>query len=216
MRHLSAASILLALISTSGCHRAQAPPPVAMPTPAPATAVTVPSPFKLTATIQDIMMFEVDPSADALWESVGTIVTRKGEDDRQPRTEAEWRQARHDAIVLVEATNLLVMDGRKVALPGKKLEDEGVLGIYTAAEAQQAIDAKHDVFVEFAHALHDAAEQMLIAIDAKNPQGMLDAGETMDEVCEGCHMTFWYPNQVIPQFPAEFERKTNPAGKPTS
>jgi len=147
------------------------------------------------------MVNEVDPSADALWESVGTTVSSAGTEEHQPRTEAEWLEVRRHAIVLTEATNLLVMPGRKVAAPGKKLEDEGVLGIYTAAEAQAAIDGKHEVFVAFAHALHDAAEKMLTAIDAKNPQGMLTAGEAIDEACESCHMTFWYPNQVLPKFP---------------
>ena len=31
---------------------------------------------------------------------------------------------------------------------------------------------------------------------------LLETGETMDEVCEGCHLTFWYPDQVIPPPPA--------------
>ena len=44
-------------------------------------------------------------------------------------------------------------------------------------------------------------EEMLTAIDGRNIQGMLDAGERIDEVCEACHSTFWYPNQVIPEFP---------------
>jgi hypothetical protein len=28
-----------------------------------------------------------------------------------------------------------------------------------------------------------------------------NAGDTMDQVCEGCHLQFWYPGQNIPQFP---------------
>jgi hypothetical protein len=42
--------------------------------------------------------------------------------------------------------------------------------------------------------------QMLKAIDAKQPDAMVDAGETMDEVCEGCHLKFWYPNQAVWKF----------------
>jgi hypothetical protein len=183
---------LLAVLA--GCQKSSAPP-VAAP------ASTPPSPFRITATIQDLMKFEVDPAADALWESVSTNVTASGTEEKQPRTPEEWEAVRRHAIILTEAANLLVMDGRRVAAPGKKLEDEGVQGILTAAQAQQAIDSNHAAFVEFAHALHQVGEQMLQAIDAKNPQGMLDAGETLDEVCEGCHMTFWYPNQVIPEFP---------------
>jgi hypothetical protein len=183
---------LLAVVA--GCQKSAAPP-------AAAPAAPPPSPLRVTATIQDLMKFEVDPAADALWESVSTNVTAKGTEEKHPRTPEEWEAVRRHAIILTEAANLLVMDGRRVAAPGKKLEDEGIQGILTAAEAQQAIDANHAAFVEFAHALHAVGEQMLQAIDAQNPQGMIDAGETLDEVCEGCHMTFWYPNQVIPEFP---------------
>ena len=29
-------------------------------------------------------------------------------------------------------------------------------------------------------------------------RAMLELGGTLDEVCEGCHTTFWYPNQIRP------------------
>lgn len=159
------------------------------------------SPFRLTATIQDIMVSEVDPAADYLWDAVSTTITAAGTDEHQPRTPEEWLQARHRAITLIEATNLLVMEGRRVAAPGKKLEDEGADGILTAAEAQKAIDGNRAAFVQYAHALHDVGEQMLTAIDAKSPKGMEDAGGAMDAVCEACHTTFWYPNQGTAELP---------------
>jgi hypothetical protein len=158
-------------------------------------------PFAITASIQDLMVSEVDPSADYLWESVGTIVTPSGTEERRPRTDEEWRAVRVRAVTLAEAGNLLMMDGRRVAEPGKKLEDEGVEGILTAAESQAAIDAAHPTFVAFALALHDVGRKMLTAIDARDVPGMLTAGEELDAVCESCHIQFWYPNQVIPVFP---------------
>jgi hypothetical protein len=45
---------------------------------------------------------------------------------------------------------------------------------------------------------------MLTAIDKKDPSGMMNAGSAMDGVCESCHLTFWYPNQVIPPLPDDF------------
>lgn len=158
-------------------------------------------PFAITASIQDLMVSEVDPSADYLWESVGTIVTASGTEERRPRTDEEWQAVRVRAVTLAEAGNLLMMDGRSVAEPGKKLEDEGVEGILTAAESQQAVDDAHPTFVAFALALHDVGKEMLTAIDARDVQGMLTAGEELDAVCESCHIQFWYPNQVIPVFP---------------
>ncbi len=94
--------------------------------PAPAPAAKKEPPFRKTATIKDIMDSMVDPSADFLWESVATIVTRKGTEERRPRTDDEWKAVRRAAITLIEATNLLIMDGRAVAKPGEKSENPGI------------------------------------------------------------------------------------------
>ena len=53
--------------------------------------------------------------------------------------------------------------------------------------------------------LRQTAQTMLSAIDAKDPTALVAAGGNLDEVCESCHMTFWYPNQVIPAFPKKGE-----------
>src|SRR6186713_2450136 len=80
----------------------QAPPPPVAP------------PYHLTGTIKDIMDSLVDPSADYLWESVATIVSASGTEERR------------EAITLLEATNLLMMEGRKVAKPGDVSENPGI------------------------------------------------------------------------------------------
>ncbi len=35
----------------------------------------------------------------------------------------------------------------------------------------------------------------LKAIDTKNLQGLMDAGETIDNACENCHKHYWYPDE---------------------
>ena len=82
--------------------------------------------FRPTSTIKDLMESLVDPSADALWDSVATIVSAAGTEERQPKTPEEWANVRRRAISLVEATNLLIMEGRRVAKPGEKAENEEV------------------------------------------------------------------------------------------
>jgi len=68
------------------------------------------SPLRPTSTIKDIMDSMVDPSADVLWESVATIVTAAGTEERQPKTDDDWKNVHRHAVILVEATNLLKMD----------------------------------------------------------------------------------------------------------
>ncbi|HET9947690.1 MAG TPA: hypothetical protein VFQ22_02075 [Longimicrobiales bacterium] len=162
------------------------------------------SPFLLTASIQDIMVSEIDPAADYLWESIGTVVTPEGTEERRPRTDEEWQAARNRAVILTEATNLLMMEGRLVAEEGKELEDADVPGILTAEQIESALDTNRGAFIAFARALHDVGAATIRAIDARDVDAMMQAGAEMDGVCEGCHIQFWYPNQVIPDFPSDF------------
>jgi hypothetical protein len=158
------------------------------------------APYRLTATIQDLMDGIVDPSADVLWDSVAYIANTRGVEDRQPRTDEEWKTVRYSAITLIEAANLLSMPGRRVAAAHNPAVPEAPprLGELSHAEIQQRIDSTHDSFTQFARNLQDAASKALTAIDARNPQGLMDAGGVIDEACEACHVTYWYPNQNRP------------------
>ena len=147
--------------------------------------------FRVTATFKDVMDSMVDPSADYLWESVATIVTKKGTEERRPRTADDWKKVRRAAVTLIEATNLLIMDGREVAKPGEKSENPG---IELSPEAiKRVMDADRPTLITLAHALHDAGVKALAAIDAKNADALSDAGETIDTACENCHLKYWYP-----------------------
>jgi hypothetical protein len=160
-----------------------------------------PSPLQPIAGVQDIMAGMIDPAADFLWESVSTTVIKGQTVEKQPRTDQEWAEVRRQAILLAEGANLIMMEGRHVVKEGSKLEDHGTPGNLTAAESEQAIAKDRSTFIAFAQGLRDVGRSMLDAADAKNPQGLIDAGDTMDQVCEGCHLKFWYPGQKIPLFP---------------
>jgi hypothetical protein len=140
-------------------------------------------------TIQELMTVRVDPAADALWDSVATIVSAAGVEERRPRTAAEWQAVRLQALALIGATELLGTRGRRVTdttiAPGP--------GELTAPEIQRRIDASHDAFAGFASALRVAGQQALAAIDARDPRRLMDAGGVIDAACEACHLSFWYP-----------------------
>lgn len=153
-------------------------------------------PYTPTATIKDIMDSMVDPSADVVWESVATIVSPKGVEDRAPKTDEEWTNVRRGAIRVVEGANLLMMPGRHVARPGEKSETPGVELEPEVIEVN--INKDREKWYKLAKGLHDASLGALQAIDAKNAEAVIDAGEKMDTACENCHTTYWYPNQPLP------------------
>jgi hypothetical protein len=133
----------------------------------------------------------VDPSADVLWDSVETIISAAGVEEKRPSTDEEWLNVRRHAVQLIEATNLLLIPDRHVARPGEKAEDPKVeLG---PEEIETLINGDRRAWIDFAHGLHDAAVPALKAIDAKNADGLFDAGGKIDTACENCHLRYWYP-----------------------
>jgi len=180
-----------------GCNRSPSTDSSAPALASSASSSVAGPPFKVTASIQELMEAIVDPSADGVWDSVGTTITSKGIVNHQPRTDEEWRQVRLHAIALTESTNLLMMDGRRLVPQGGKIADDGSEGVLTTAAAEQLLITERATFVQFASALNGVAVQMLNAVDARQPKAMMEVGEAMDEICESCHMKFWYPNQAV-------------------
>jgi hypothetical protein len=154
-----------------------------------------------TATIKDLMDSILDPSADVLWESVATVVTVEGTEERAPKSDEDWAAIRRHAVRLVEASNLLVVGGRHVAKPGEKSVNPG---IELEPEEMEALIRKDPVrFARLAQALQDAAVPALEAIDARSTQGLIDAGEKLDVACENCHLMYWYPGGGPPPQPGQ-------------
>jgi len=175
--------VFVSLVSASAC-RGQQP------------ASDVQPEYSPTATIKDIMDAIVDPSADVVWESVQTIVTPAGIDERQPRTDEEWAAVRRGAIRVVEGTNLLMMPGRHVARPHEKSETPGVE--LEPEEIEANINKDRAQWNKLAKGLYDTSMEALKAIEAKDVSALIDIGGRMDTACENCHMTYWYPNQPLP------------------
>jgi cytochrome c556 len=142
-------------------------------------------------TIQELMDTRVDPSADVLWDSVAFIASAKGEEDRRPRTPAEWGAVRRSALALIEAVDELATPGRRVAA----VEKEPGPGELRASAIQRRIDANPAAFARHARVLESAAQKALAAIDAKNADALMTAGGIIDEACEACHVVYWYPHQ---------------------
>ena len=173
------AIFVVALIA--GCKAAPPPPPPA--------AEFRPMP------IIDVMEFMVEPSADVLWESVATIVNEKGIDDRRPRTDEEWTVVKRSAVTLVEATNLLLID-RPAAHPGDKSENPNIELPPEEIDKLRAQDP--ELWKKYVKALYDAAMPALNAINKKDADALLNAGEGIDTACENCHLHYWYPPNKAP------------------
>ena len=172
--------LLLILISTLvACAKNDAPAPAA-------------SQLSQPATIRQIMDSMVDPSADFLFESVREIADENGIREIAPQTDEDWAMVRRHALVLLEAPNLVTMDGRRVAGFGEKAEYPEVE--LQPEEIQKLIDADRPGFIRRAKRLQDSAAEALKAIDSKDKDSLFKALVNIDHACENCHLHYWYPN----------------------
>jgi hypothetical protein len=144
------------------------------------------------SSIKELMDSIVDPSADVLWKAVGTVVDKEGFHDALPKTTGEWLEVRNAAVRIVEGGNLLMMRGRQAAPAGTRSDVPGVE--LEPAQIAELINTRRQSFDGFAKALQLLGVEAVRASDAKNGVLLMDIGGRMENVCEDCHQTFWYPN----------------------
>lgn len=182
LRNAVAAVGLVAASVTAGCASpAPEPPPAEIP-------------YRPVASIREVMTGVIDPSIDLVWNSVKTVIDDGRMTEHAPASDEDWAELRRHAVIVSEAANLLLMPGRPVAPPSAPASAPGV-GL-PPEEIRALIDGNQDAWNSYAQALQDSLTSALAAIDAKDPQALLVAGEDIDMRCENCHQVFWFPNAV--------------------
>jgi len=140
--------ILLAAALQFGC--SAAPEPAAPP----ASAV------RPVLSLKQLMEWVIDPAADAVWDSVKTIITEQGTKETAPQTQEQWDAVRNGAAMLAESSNLLMMQTRA--------RDQGE---WSAA----------------ARRLAETAEKALKAAGSRGAAGAFAAGGEIYDACAACH-----------------------------
>ena len=85
--------------------------------------------------------------------------------------------------MIAEATNLLIVEGRRIGAPESRSELPGVDLHPNAIQALVAED--WESWTALARGLHEASATVLDAL--------LTAGAALDVACENCHSRYWYP-----------------------
>jgi hypothetical protein len=122
-----------------------------------------PPPFRPVADNKLLMQAVIDPSADAVWDSVKTIITANGVEEIRPHTEAEWAAVRNSAVALAESGNLLMMPPRA--------RDGGE-------------------WMQRAQELVAAGEAAARAADAKTADRLFTVGGDIYDACSHCHQKY--------------------------
>lgn len=146
----NAATLALVALLAWGC---STPPEAAAP----------PAEFKPVTSVREMMEWIMDPSADVVWGSVGTIISTTGTEELVPRTDEEWANVRNHAAIIAESGNLLLME--------------------------RGIQNDED-WAEFCRGLVDAAVLAIKAAEARDKEALFDAGGRIYAVCAACHTKF--------------------------
>lgn len=139
---------LLALF-TASCSQPPAAPP--------------PPPYQAVATTKELMQAAIDPAADEIWDSVGTVMTKEGTFEKFPTTDDEWAHVRNNAIVLAESGNLLMMGSRS---------------------------GGSDEWMKIAQNLVAQSKFAIAAVDAKDKEKLFTVGGDIYDACTACHSKF--------------------------
>ena len=115
------------------------------------------------ASVKQIMRGIVAPASAAVYNAVSTTVTEKGTEEVLPRNDREWEAVASSAVALVEAANLLKVEGRA---------------------------KDHGDWMRMSDALAKAAMQSYRAAENKSVDGLLASGEVLNNSCDSCHRNY--------------------------
>lgn len=152
----------LALLCCAGAEAA-GPSHVATGDAAEAQAAQGQPPYHAATDVHQMMMWIIDPAADVIWDSAGTIITEAGSRELAPTTDKGWSSVQRAAAILTEAGNLLMMPGRSAG------ED----------------------WIAWSRQLVDTGKLAMQAAEARDADLLFDAGGRIYQVCRGCHEQYW-------------------------
>jgi len=115
--------------------------------------------YEVVTDIHHTMDLIIDPAADLIWSSAGSIVTEAGEQDLAPDSDAAWGNVEAAAAVLAESGNLLMMPGRSAG------ED----------------------WDTHSRELIQAAKMAMAAAEQQDADALFDAGGVIYQACLACH-----------------------------
>lgn len=129
----------------------------------PATPPATEAPYSLDLDMQELMAHVLDPAADIIWASAGSIVTAEGETDLAPTDAEGWLQVENGAAAVIESANLLMLPGRAV--------DDGD-------------------WREFSLGLVAMGKKAMAAAEAQDADALFAAGADLYQVCVACHQQY--------------------------
>ena len=165
------------------------------PAPPPARTSELWGDLKPVVSVKELMKYMIDPMADNIFDAVEMVVTREGVATKEPKTDEDWEKIQIGAVSLAEGAYLLKVP-RPFAPPGDLNNSAGPDAV-ELSPAQITAKVERDP-VEWnarIETLRNASLAILDIVKKKDVTAMWDAGEILDQACENCHRSYWYPGE---------------------
>lgn len=128
-----------------------------------AAQVAAEASFDTTLTMQELMLYVLEPAADGLWSTAGWVEDRDGYRELYPTTEEGWEHVVASAAMVAESGNLLT-------LPGRALDN--------------------DAWMIYSEGLTQAGFRAMAAAATRNKEDLFQAGADIYSVCSACHLAY--------------------------
>lgn len=181
------AGVLAVGVLTSGCSSSK---PAAVPAPA---SPQLWGEMKPVVSVKELMRDFIDPASDYVFDAIGTVDSKQGTVEIQPRTQADWDRLRVGGTMLAEGVYLLKVP-RPFAPPGDENNSTGPdPEELSPAQIKAKLEADPVLWNAKIEALRNVGLQVLDIVKRKDVKELWDAAENLDEACETCHIAYWYP-----------------------
>ncbi|MFL5298159.1 MAG: hypothetical protein ACJ798_17415 [Phenylobacterium sp.] len=177
---------LPALAQTPAQTSAKPAPSAGASKPAAPSLAPIAAPGRTLLSTKEVMAHIVNPAAETFWAHSGVVDDEKGANDRTPTDEANWKLSLDSAAQLVEAGNLLQMEGRARDPDGP--------------------------WMKYAVQLTKAGLAGMAAAQARNHDKTFDAGSAMYDACYACHGRY-IPRPKDSLYKHDIDKDLEAAGK---
>jgi len=151
--------------------------------------------MKPVVSVKELMRDMIDPASDYVFDSIGTVITKKGRVEREPKTDEDWDRIRIGAVTMAEGAYLLKIP-RPFAPPGDENNSTGPEP-EELSPAQIKPKLEHDPVLWNAkiEALRNVGLEVMDIVRRRDKNELWDACDNLDQACEACHLEYWYPGE---------------------
>jgi len=198
---ITSAGLVLLGATIAACS-SSTPPPTPAQTTQTSQAAALWGDLKPVVSVKELMKYMIDPAADNIFNAVGSTVTKQGTVDVEPKTEEDWDKIRIGAVSIAEGAHLLKIR-RPFTPPGDENNSTGPDAVeLSPAQITAKVDRDPVEWNARIEALRNVALEALDVAKRKDVAELWDVGENLDQACEACHRSYWYPGEG-----AEFYQK---------